>query len=430
MDGYSKLMTTPIISAHEVTHSVFSPSGSERWLSCPGSIKLVESLKIVQTSSVFAMEGTAAHELCTWCLRQSVDAIKFLDQEVLGFKITMEMVNAVQLYINFIMQHRTFESVMYIEQTVDLSFLQDSMKGTADCIIENPTELNVFDFKYGKGIPVEAHENTQMSLYAIGVLHKIYESRKTLDHIETINLHIVQPRCPHREGPVRTFVTSVKELRAFAQLARAKIVDACSNNPTFEPGEKQCKWCPAAPVCKPLAEFNLSLAKIEFAHLKTEKVKLDPATINVLSKQEIAHIIKHSKIFTNWLGSMVKFALAEMKIGHEFPDFKLVRKRANRIWKDSEIVLKYLTENLEIPEDKLFTKKFISPAQAEHLVGKKHKEDLVVYITKPIGDITLAPESDPRPAVNSNDGAVADFSQFLMEDGEEDISQNGDGEDE
>ena len=416
--GWHTTKMTETITVEETSHSIFSPSGSSRWLKCPGSIALEKQMKLEkQPPSIYAMEGTAAHELARVCLRQNSEAKKFLGQHIMEFEITHEMVNAIQTYLDFVNQHRTFESLILIEQTADLSFLYEGMKGTADAVIENPKDLHVFDLKYGKGVPVEAHDpetggpNTQLGLYAIAQLRAIFQKRGNLDHIEEIYLHIVQPRCPHPEGPIRTFRTSVEELRDLSQHARERIANACSEDPDFNPGEKQCQWCPAAPICRHLANYNLQLAKMEFADLKTPDSS--PPDPNTFSKQEISIILKHSKTFENWLRAVSTYALNELRIGHSIPEFKLVRKRANRVWKDEQQALEFLRTNMELSEEELYRKRFVSPAQAEQLVGRKHKEDLEFLITKPVGDITIAHQDDARPPADPTDGAISDFSGFI-----------------
>ena len=417
---------TEIIPAEEVPHSKFSPSGSSRWLNCPGSIKLEEKLNIEQGPSIYALEGTAAHELASLCLTNSSDAKKYLDHEIMGFTVDHEMANAVQVYLDFVRQHRYFESLFIVEETLDLSFIYEGMKGTGDCIIENPDELHVFDYKHGKGVPVEAHEvlegggtgpNTQLGIYAIGQLNNIFLKRRSLDHIKEVHLHIIQPRCPHPEGPVRSFKTTVEELKKLSQRVREKIADACSDDPTFEPGEKQCKWCPAAPICKHLADYNLSLAKLEFADLQTPGTQAPDA--NSFSPDELAVILKNSKMIESWLKAVSTYALNELRTHHAIPGFKLVRKRANRVWRDQEAAQNFLQQNMDIEEDDLWKKKFVSPAQAEQLVGRSNKEELQFLITKPLGDITIAGEDDPRPPANPSDGAVSDFSQFIEGNGDE-----------
>ena len=59
---------------------------------------------------------------------------------------------------------------MFVEQKVDFSrFVKDGF-GTSDCIIIDNDTIFVIDFKYGTGVKVDALNNTQMMIYALGAL--------------------------------------------------------------------------------------------------------------------------------------------------------------------------------------------------------------------------------------------------------------------
>ncbi len=57
-------------------HSRLSPSSAHRWMACAGSV-LLES-RVPDSSSSFADEGTAAHELASLCLTSGKDATAYL----------------------------------------------------------------------------------------------------------------------------------------------------------------------------------------------------------------------------------------------------------------------------------------------------------------------------------------------------------------
>lgn len=410
------------IQVEEGSHSVFSPSGSERWLNCPGSIALEQKYQLQQAPSVYAQEGTAAHELARRCLIENVDARKYLGYKIMEFEVNHEMAGAVQEYLDYVLSFRTFNTKMIIEQTVRLDFLHQGMKGTADCIIEDTDAIHVIDYKHGKGVAVEPFSgngpNTQLGTYAIGHLYSIYQRTKSLDHIKEVHLHIVQPRCPHPDGPIRSFKTSVQELQALSQFIRQQIADALSPNPTFNPGEKQCMWCPAAPVCRHLANYNLQIAQMEFSHL--EKGGVSAPDPNVLEPREISLILKHSVTFEKWLKAVATFAMNALKAKKEIPEFKLVRKRSNRKFRNEEEAKNFLINELKIPEEQVYTKpKFKSPAQIEQVVGRKNKDLLKPFIVKPLGELTIAHISDKREAADPNDGAAVDFAAFKEEEDSE-----------
>ncbi len=411
-----------IIPAVEESHSTFSPSGSGRWIYCPGSIPLEAKLEIQPGSSVHAREGTAAHELAALCLRQGEPARKFLGVKIMEFTVNPEMANAVQVYLDYVSQFRSFESRIMIEQKLDLSFIEPHMKGTADYACENPEEVDIVDYKHGKGVPVEAHDdnedgeggpNSQLGLYAIAVLREIFQRRGTLDHIKRVGLHIVQPRCPHPDGPVREFITSVEELRELATKVKEAIADAKSDKPSFRAGIKQCKWCPAAGVCKTLAEYNMETAQLEFSALRKPATSLPPHP-NMFDDKQIRTLLKRFPIFEAWMKAVGTYALDRHRTKRKIPGMKLVRGRANRIFHDRDGAALIAME-FGFTGDDLFTSKFKTPAQLEQLVGGKFKSNLEPFITKPLGKIVLADESDPRPAADPADDAARDFAEFKPE---------------
>ena len=96
-----------------------------------------------------------------------------------------------------------------IEQRLDFSCYVPDGFGTGDCLIVADKLLHIIDLKYGQGVLVNAEENPQMMLYALGAL-RIFDC---LYDIETVSMTIYQPR---REN-VSTWVISVAELRDWAE---------------------------------------------------------------------------------------------------------------------------------------------------------------------------------------------------------------------
>ena len=82
------------------------------------------------------------------------------------------------------------DPLVLVEQRLDFTRWVAESFGTADCIIVADGMLTVIDFKYGLGILVEAEENPQMRMYALGALN-LFES---LYDIQTVRMIIFQPR--------------------------------------------------------------------------------------------------------------------------------------------------------------------------------------------------------------------------------------------
>lgn len=62
--------------------------------------------------------------------------------------------------------------LVLIEQRLDFSCYVPDGFGTGDCLIVADKLLHIIDFKYGQGVLVDAEENPQMMLYALGALRQ------------------------------------------------------------------------------------------------------------------------------------------------------------------------------------------------------------------------------------------------------------------
>ena len=174
-------------------HAVLSASSSERWLNCPPSARLCEAYE--DKGSDYAAEGTDAHALCEFRLKQALGIPADNPIENLSW-YNEEMEDCAAVYAAYVTElletakQTCTDSVILIEQRVDFSrWVQDGF-GTADCIVIADGELNIVDYKHGKGVEVSAVDNPQMMLYALGAL-EIFDG---IYDIDTVRMTIYQPR--------------------------------------------------------------------------------------------------------------------------------------------------------------------------------------------------------------------------------------------
>jgi len=407
-------MTTEITGT-QITHSEVSPSGATRWMSCCASVRAIREMNLPKDSggSEFARLGTSAHAVGENCLKQKLDPISLVGTQSEGFTVTQEMAKAVEVYTDFVREFLDHTAEMWVEVTLPMDFYHPGMKGTPDaCLVRlGMSELHMFDYKHGQGVAVEAENNKQMEIYAIAKLVEMSKAGLDISKIKKVFLHIVQPRCPHPEGPIRSFETTPDNLKNFSAKIRVALDDIYSDDPTFKPGDEQCKWCPKAPTCKPLAEFAMSLAQQEFGEFVEVKEfkRTDP---NTLTPAQVSVILENSALIKNWIGSVLGYVQGELEHGRKIPNYKLVRGRSNRVWKDEKVAEKYLKEEAQLPESDLYKKKFVSPAQAEGLIGKKSAYLIEDLWKKPQGSITIAHTTDKRKAVEPSMSADAEFGEF------------------
>lgn len=171
-------------------------------MTCPGSVVLSEGMP--NPDSPFAATGTKAHELAECWLKGVNPADKwFASAEA------REMRDYVNIYVNYVRDLLENPGAqLFVEQRVAISA---SVWGTADALVwlEAAQHLHVVDLKYGSGVCVEVDGNVQLKIYALAALLTMgFPAR-------TVTATIVQPRFPHRNGPIRSVAYSGLELMDF-----------------------------------------------------------------------------------------------------------------------------------------------------------------------------------------------------------------------
>jgi len=363
-------------------HAKLSASGSSKWLNCPGSVE-AES-KIPNKQSVYAEEGTLAHELADICLKKQLEAKKYIGYDVLYAPeksgiITEEMAKFVQEYIDYVLAHETKNSQLYTEDRVDFSNIVPDGFGTMDAaILDYDTGIcHIFDLKYGRGVEVSAVENTQAQLYALG----FYNELKCLDIIKSFKIHIVQPRIFNYSS----WEITLDDLVKFGEYASKKANEALAPNAPRTPGEKQCKWCNAKATCPALKKHTEETILKSFDDLNKDIM------FNELNDEQLKLILDNKNLIEDFLKSVEQYIYDRVLNGEKFEGYKLVEGRSNRKWvDDAEEILKN-----KLGED-AYEKKLIGITAA----GKKLKKDEVEELTyKPEGKLQLVLASDKRKEV-------------------------------
>src|SRR5689334_6850848 len=157
-------------------HARLSASAAHRWLKCAGSIQ--SSAGLPDTASIYAAQGTFAHDIAAKCLDKNIDAAGFLGHkgrvEGHDFTADQEMIDAIQVYLDAVREDAKVGDINKAELSLldPLAKIDPDLGGTADFARYRPGDksLRVFDFKFGSGVYVEAESNEQMKLYALGVL--------------------------------------------------------------------------------------------------------------------------------------------------------------------------------------------------------------------------------------------------------------------
>lgn len=383
-------------------HALLSVSGSSRWMNCPPSARLEDSIPD-KGSTVFADEGTLAHEIGETMLRATVEGwpTSKLDKALLALSrhelYYDGMEDEVAMYVDFCLdeyksahQRTKGSAQILIEQRIDLiEFIPEGF-GSNDCVILADSTMYVIDLKFGRGVRVNAQDNSQLKLYAVGAYH----ANEMAYDIDTVVMVIVQPRLDH----ISIAEISVGELMDWADNeVRTSAQLAHEGKGEFKVGD-HCKWCKAKPICRAYGEFAQEFAAREFEVDKT------------LSDTEILEIYGKLHLLTDYVSSMNEYVLSEALGGKQWPGYKLVEGRSVRRWSDEGKAIEVLTTQKGFTEDDILNKKLKGIGEIEKLVGKKEFPDLLDGAwAKPEGKPTLVPETDKRP-VWSPATAADDFA--------------------
>lgn len=366
-------------------HAKLSASSSARWLNCPGSVQATENLP--NPSSNYALEGSGAHELGEICLKSGALCAAFIGRKLpeTHWEVDEEMAEYVQEYVDLVRQIAG-RGVLEVEVRLDFSHIVPEGFGTSDVITYDPLTktLTVIDLKYGKGIQVDAEENTQATLYALGALND-YELSYPVERIVCV---IIQPRLDH----VSEWEISKEELVARGEDIRLKALRCFEPDAPRVASEKACQWCLAKASCPELLRYTSTAILKEFDAFEPLDEMLPP--IDTLTEEQMANALASKKLILSWLDSIEHYATERIIQGGTFKGYKIVAGRSSRAWTDESEVKETLAPILG---EKLYTTpELVSVAKAEKMLGKKHKETLVPLVSKSAGKATLVPESDPR----------------------------------
>lgn len=371
-------------------HAILSASSSHRWLNCNPSARL--ELEFEDRETTAASEGTAAHALCEHKLKRRLKLRS--DRPVSEFD-NDEMEQYTDDYAGFVMEQvtrerrRDAETQVLIEQRLDFSCYVPDGFGTGDCVIVSKGRLHIIDFKYGQGVLVDAEENPQMKLYALGALREFGEKYQ----IKRVKMTIFQPR---REN-VTTWETTVCRLKRWADKdLKPKAEKAYNGEGNYCPGE-WCLFCKAAVKCRARAEEKLRLAQSEF--------KLPP----LLTDAEIEAVLEKLPDMKKWADEIQDYALTSALNGKEWKGFKLVEGRSVRKYSDEDEVAKAA---MSAGYNDIYKKSLISITDMERLMGKKDFATILGdLIVKPQGKPTLVPDTDKREAITVSN-AKNDFNEI------------------
>ena len=389
----------------EREHSLLNASASDTWLNCTRAPRFAAQFE--KKNSDYAEEGTLCHSIATDLIMYRLGMLvkrvyltrlaeyklhRLYDPEMNGYALAFaEYV----LNIYYAAKKRGWADI-WIETKVDYSHIAPEGFGHLDIAILSAGTIDIIDFKYGKGIPVSALANSQLSLYALGV---IKAAELLSDEFKTLNLHIHQPRIDN----ISVYNTTVDDCVKWAnQVVKKKAKLAFDGAGKFVPG-KWCRFCAALPKCKAAASHHKNLVKHNFV-MPYE-----------LSNDDIADILLLGQTLETWLTAVKDYAQSEAKKGVKFPGLKLVSGRANRKYKEGkEAAIKAALKKKGFKESQFTAVQLLGIGAMEKLLGVvEFGKVLGKFVEKPEGAPTLVPETDKREPIGK-DRALKAFKNIKI----------------
>lgn len=393
-------------------HALLSPSGAKKWLMCSASLACEKD--IPNTSGKAAVTGTACHtiaevhlnayirgtalplerEVGAYVLDEGKGQIKALISPMKGaVLITADMIEQVRKYTDYCKAIIDVAAYAKLEMRVNLTeVLHPGYEGvetfgTADLVavqeLANTDEhmLIIGDLKTGRH-RVEAKENKQLMLYALGV----YRRLKRRYNVTVVRLVIFQPYA----GGASEWGISVEGLELFAKFAQKRALlalDAYSRGKKnlkasdFKPSVDGCQWCRFSEQCAARTKTVNSVLAEELE---------DDFALELTPEQLVAEYEK-LPLLRQHIDKVEKAMAAALHSGKKVPGYKLVEGRpGNRAWKDAEKVT-------ELYGDKLTKEVLMTPTEAVKVIPEEELKD---FITRKPGAPCVATADDKRPEWN------------------------------
>jgi len=355
--------------------SIVGGSTAKRVINCPASVKLVQQMP-PQAESEHADRGTLLHNVIAELLEfdkkpeQCIGAqykTQILTQELIDEKIipALEALNEID-------PDKTMEYM--VETRVGFGDYLPNVFGSTDLLGRKGRRAIVLDWKFGDGVLVDVEDNAQLLFYAAAAM-RTPACQWVFEGVEEIECVIVQPPA------IRRWVTTPERVKQFeVELAKA-VRESSSPEASMQTGD-HCRWCAAKPICPQMnGEVDRAL-KMQLANLPAE---------------QIATQLRQADMLEDYINDLRALAFKMLENGRPVPGYKLVAKQARRQWVDKAKIEAWVdANNIKDAYEPVTIK---SPKQLELTLKKakiKFPADMVVSVSS---GSTLAPDSDPRPAV-------------------------------
>ena len=264
---------------------------------------------------------------------------------------------------------------LLVEQRVDYDEWVPEGYGTADAVVVNGRSLHIVDLKYGVGNKVDAINNPQLRLYALGAIQQW-----GFEHgIESVSMTIVQPRLDH----ISTETLKVEELLEWGEWVKERAKATEDPTAPATPGPEQCQWCKARKICRARAIHALTVVGSDH-----------------LAPADLASLLHHVPTIKGWIKDVEAGAMEALEKGDTLPGLKLVEGRSVRTLTDDAGEILY---KAGLDWDTIYRRSFAPLGHIEKALGGKKKAAPILEqcTTKPPGKPSITHETDPRPPISA-----------------------------
>lgn len=357
--------------------NIVGGSTAKRVINCPGSVALVQKMP-PKPSSEHADRGTLLHDAISEFLDQDGKPVtawlgktykdQVLTQELLDEKLVVALAALDEIDPK--------KELMYeVETRVGFGDLLPGVFGSTDLVGRIGSRAVVLDWKFGDGVVVTAEENEQLMFYAAAAM-RTAETAWAFEGADEIELIIVQPPV------VRRWVTDKARIAQFERDLVKAVKAAQLPDAKIQHGD-HCRWCAAKPICPKMT------GAVDRALITTLK-EIDVDTLG--------RYLKNADLLEDWIKDLRGLAMQLLEKNLPVPGYKLVQKQARRKWSDESKAKAALLE-LGLKESVVVETSIMSPAQAEKALKKRFSELPEGLVKSESSGTTMAPESDPRPAI-------------------------------
>lgn len=384
-------------------HALLNASGFSRWGHCPPSARLCEGLP--DRTSEYAEAGRVAHAIAELKARKyflEPMSIRTYHAQLKKLKsdphYDKEMDSATDEYLEYLkalaMSLGKAAPSVALEIHVDYGHIAPEGFGTSDCVMVTPDTLCIVDYKNGAGVPVEAEQNGQLMLYALGAL-KLYGPIYG-DTLQKIHLAIVQPHA----GGIKEWDLSVDELNHWGEhVAKPAAELAWEGKGDYAPGE-WCRFCKVKARCTARAAKMLALEDEYQMGLPAGMPGAAERNTHLLSDAEVGACLEGASYLEAWVKDLKDYAFTTILNGGEIYGYKVVEGRGSRDWADLDTAFEVLAQR-GVDEALLWERKPVTPPALEKALGKRiFTQTAGDLVSKKPGKPALVPASDKRPPYN------------------------------